>query len=74
MIKNIPYCINISFDKEITFDKTEEKISFFSKIEFNNFSLGTDTKNMWILTKKNNIVRLKNIVVKNEILTYGYSL
>lgn len=42
---------------------------FFSKIEFDDFSLSTDRANKWFLTKANEIARLMNIVCDKNIVS-----
>lgn len=49
---------------------------FYSKIDFVEFTLSTDASNRWFLTKKNEIVCLKNILSlgTNKTSLFGYTL
>lgn len=53
-----------------------KELLFYSRVDFPNFSLSTDSVNMWFLTTDNNIVHLNNVISvdKNSAMLYGVAV
>lgn len=47
--------------------KFKNSSGYFSKIELNEFSLSSDKRNMWFLTKDNHVAAMKYVVEENNV-------